>query len=310
MKTDARSRSIRRPEVLHVPQTTEPHAGRGQVRVRVRAIGVNLLTPSALRRHGGVFCARRCRRCSASSSRRGRRGRRRRDRASPPRRDLRLVEGAPTRAGGSVVAKKPPRALVELGRLAGGRRRHRHPVLDARPCSPARCCWSTAGAWRRGQRSPCNCALRRPVSPTGSAANQALLASLGCHPWCTATAWCAGCARSARPSTPSSTPRARAALPDSIELRRRQDAHRHHRRPSRTSGIPFRGTAAMAPTSPSATMAELAGRKVSGGGRRGIAAAEAPRAHALSRMSHARQDRAHRLARDGLKPLYTPPRRR
>ena len=282
------------PEVLHAAEAPEPHAGRGQVRVRVRAIGVNLFDAKV--RSGAMEAVFRT--------------------PLPALLGIELAgvvdevgAGVTELAAGdeifglsdggayaelavaSVVAKKPKGLSWELAASLAVAGETATRVLDALAVQRGEMLLVHGGAGVVGSVAVQLARLRGArVIATGSAANQALLASLGATPVVYGDGLVARVRALGKPVDAVFDAAGKGALPDSIELRGGKTRIVTIADPSAHQlGIPFSaGTAAMRNVAVLRTMAELAASgKVTVAVAEVLPLAEAPRAHALIEKSHA-----------------------
>jgi len=263
------------PEVLHAAEAPEPHAGRGQVRVRVRAIGVNLFDAKV--RSGAMEAVFR----------------------TPLPALLGIELAGVVDEGGayaelavaSVVAKKPKGLSWELAASLAVAGETATRVLDALAVQRGEMLLVHGGAGVVGSVAVQLARLRGArVIATGSAANQALLASLGATPVVYGDGLVARVRALGAPVDAVFDAAGKGALPDSIELRGGKTRIVTIADPSAHQlGIPFSaGTAAMRNVAVLRTMAELAASgKVTVAVAEVLPLAEAPRAHALIEKSHA-----------------------
>src|SRR6202022_2466124 len=233
------------PEVLHAAEAPEPHAGRGQVRARVRAIGVNLSD-------GGAYA------------------------------ELAVV---------SAVAKKPKGLSWELAASLAVAGETATRVLDALAVQRDEMLLVHGGTGVVGSVAVQLARLRGArVIATGSAANQALLASLGATPVVYGDGLVARVRALGAPVDAVFDAAGKGALPDSIELRGGKTRIVTIADPSAHQlGIPFSaGTAAMRNVAVLRPIAELAASgEVTVAVAEVLPLAEAARAHALIEKSHA-----------------------
>jgi NADPH:quinone reductase-like Zn-dependent oxidoreductase len=281
------------PEVLHAAEAPEPHAGRGQVRVRVRAIGVNLFDAKV--RSGAMEAVFRT--------------------PLPALLGIELAgvvdevgAGVTELAAGdeifglsggayaelavaSVVAKKPKGLSWELAASLAVAGETATRVLDALAVQRGEMLLVHGGAGVVGSVAVQLARLRGArVIATGSAANQALLASLGATPVVYGDGLVARVRALGAPVDAVFDAAGKGALPDSIELRGGKTRIVTIADPSAHQlGIPFSaGTAAMRDVAVLRTMAELAASgKVTVAVAEVLPLAEAARAHALIEKSHA-----------------------
>jgi NADPH:quinone reductase-like Zn-dependent oxidoreductase len=282
------------PEVLHAAEAPEPHAGRGQVRVRVRAIGVNRFDATV--RSGGMEAFFRTPLPAVLG------------------RELAGVvdevgAGVSELAAGdeifgwsdggayaelaiaSVVAKKPKGISWELAASlsVGGETASR--VLDALAVQRGETLLVHGGSGVVGSIAVQLAHLRgAKVIATGSAANQALLASLGATPVLYGDGLVARVRALGTPVDAVFDAAGKGALPDSIELRGGKTRIITVADPAAHQlGIPFSaGTAANYNVAVLRTMAELvASGKVKVAVAEVLPLAEVARAHALVAKGHA-----------------------
>src|SRR6267143_1971494 len=192
------------PEVLHAAETPEPHAGRGQVRVRVRAIGVNLFDAKV--RSGAMEAVFRT--------------------PLPALLGIELagvvdeVGAYAELAVASVVAKKPKGLSWELAASLAVAGETATRVLDALAVQRGEMLLVHGGAGVVGSVAVQLARLRGArVIATGSAANQALLASLGATPVVYGDGLVARVRALGAPVDAVFDAAGKGALPDSIELR-------------------------------------------------------------------------------------------
>lgn len=282
------------PDVLHSAEAPEPHAGRGQLRVRVRAIGVNLF--DARVRSGGMEAIFRT--------------------PLPARLGLELAgvvdevgAGVTELAAGdeifgfadggayaelaiaSIVAKKPKGLSWELAASlpVGGETATR--VLDALAVQRGETLLVHGGAGVVGSIAVQLARLRGAnVIATGSAANQALLTSLGATPVVYGDGLVARVRALGAPVDAVFDAAGKGALPDSIELRGGKTRIITIADPAAHQlGIPFSaGTAAMRNVAVLRTVADLVtSGKLAVAVAEAMPLADAARAHALIEKSHA-----------------------
>ena len=282
------------PDVLHSAEAPEPHAGRGQLRVRVRAIGVNLF--DARVRSGGMEAIFRT--------------------PLPARLGLELAgvvdevgAGVTELAAGdeifgfadggayaelaiaSIVAKKPKGLSWELAASlpVGGETATR--VLDGLAVQRGETLLVHGGAGVVGSIAVQLARLRGAnVIATGSAANQALLTSLGATPVVYGDGLVARVRALGAPVDAVFDAAGKGALPDSIELRGGKTRIITIADPAAHQlGIPFSaGTAAMRNVAVLRTVADLVtSGKLAVAVAEAMPLADAARAHALIEKSHA-----------------------
>ena len=282
------------PEVLHAAETPEPHAGRGQVRVRVRAIGVNLFDAKV--RSGameavfrtplpallGIELAGVVDEVGAGVTE-----------LAAGDEIFGLSEGGAYAelAVASVVAKKPKGLSWELAASLAVAGETATRVLDALAVQRGEMLLVHGGAGVVGSVAVQLARLRGArVIATGSAANQALLASLGATPVVYGDGLVARVRALGTPVDAVFDAAGKGALPDSIELRGGKARIVTIADPSAHQlGIPFSaGTAAMRNVAVLRTMAELAASgKVTVAVAEVLPLAKAARAHAIMEKSHA-----------------------
>jgi NADPH:quinone reductase-like Zn-dependent oxidoreductase len=284
------------PEVLHAALAPEPHAGPGQVRVRVRAIGVNMFDTKV--RSGGMEAFVRT--------------------PLPAVLGIELA-GVVDEVGGGVtelaagdeifglsdggayaelavapvvaVAKKPKGLSWELAASMAVAGETATRVLDALAVQPDETLLVHGGSGIVGRVAVQLARVRGArVIATGSAANQALLKSLGATPVVYGDGLVARVRALGAPVDAVFDAAGRGALPELIELRGSKTRIVTIADPVAFQlGIPFStGTAATSNIAALRTVAELAGSgKLSVAVADVLPLAEAARAHALVEKSHA-----------------------
>ena len=282
------------PEVLHAAEVPEPHAGRGQVRVRVRAIGVNKFDATV--RSGAMEAVFRT--------------------PLPALLGLELAgvvdevgAGVSDLAAGdeifgfadggayaelavaSVAVKKPKGLSWELAASLSVAGETATRVLAALAVQSGQTLLVHGGAGVVGGVAVQLARLRGvQVIATGSAANQALLASLGATPVVYGDGLVARVRALGKPVDAIFDAAGKGALPDSIELRGGKTRIITIADPAaRQLGIPFSaGTAEMRNVGALRTMAELVtSGKLTVAVAEVLPLAEVARAHALIEKNHA-----------------------
>jgi NADPH:quinone reductase-like Zn-dependent oxidoreductase len=282
------------PEVLHEAEAPEPHAGRGQVRVRVRAIGVNRYDATV--RSGGMEAMFRT--------------------PLPARLGIELAgvvdevgAGVTDIAAGdeifglcdsgayaelavaSVVAKKPKGLSWELAASLAVAGETATRVLDALAVQRGETLLVHGGSGVVGRVAVQLARLRGArVIATGSTPNQALLASLGATPVVYGDGLVARVRALGAPVDAVFDAAGKGALPDSIELRGGKTRIITIADPSAYQlGIPFStGTPSKSNVAALRTMAELtASGQLMVEVAEALPLAEVARAHALVEKSHA-----------------------
>ncbi|HZS39991.1 MAG TPA: NADP-dependent oxidoreductase [Polyangia bacterium] len=282
------------PEVLHAAEAPEPHAGRGQVRVRVRAIGVNrfdaavragaleAMFPTPLPAVLGIELAGVVDEVGAGVS----------ELAAGDEVFGLANRGAYAELAVTTLAVEKPKELSwELAASLAVAGETAARVLDALAVERGETLLVHGGAGAVGRVAVQWARLRgAQVIATGSAANQALIASLGATPVVYGDGLVARVRALGTRVDAVFDAAGKGALPDSIELRGGKTRIITIADPAaRQLGIPFSsGTPEMGKVAALRTVAELAASgKLTVAVAEVLPLAEAARAHALVEQSHA-----------------------